>query len=228
MIFREAELLKSLNHKNIVNIENCYTLSNMEVAFVMEFLQGGELLEYVTKKKKLDEEEARSFFRQIIDAIGYCHKEKLIHRDLKLENILLADKDAKVIKVVDFGIAGLFSNLSVVNKDAGSLRYLAPEILSRKMGAVTPSVDVWALGCILYGMVTGELPFSSNSTDEIIHSIRESRWEFPPGMNKKLSLGVKDLIKRILVSDPITRITVNEIYDHEWLQNKPMAMYSSF
>lgn len=102
MVFREAELLKSLAHKNIVKIENCFTLSNMEVAFIMEYLEGGELLEYISEKKKLTEEEARYFFKQIIDAIWYCHKEKLIHRDLKLENILLTDKESKTVKVYIF------------------------------------------------------------------------------------------------------------------------------
>lgn len=99
MVFREVEMLKSLSHKNIVKILNCYTLKNMEVIIVMEFLEGGELLEYVLEKGRLDESEARVFFKQIIDAISYIHQEKLIHRDLKLENLLLASKDAKIIKV---------------------------------------------------------------------------------------------------------------------------------
>lgn len=99
MVFREVEMLKSLSHKNIVKILNCYTLKNMEVIIVMEFLEGGELLEYVLDKGRLDEAEARIFFKQIIDAISYIHQEKLIHRDLKLENLLLASKNAKIIKV---------------------------------------------------------------------------------------------------------------------------------
>lgn len=99
MVFREVEMLKSLHHKNIVKILNCYTFKNMEVIIVMEFLEGGELLDYVLEKGKLDEAEARLFFRQIVDAITYIHQEKLIHRDLKLENLLLASKNDKIIKV---------------------------------------------------------------------------------------------------------------------------------
>lgn len=102
MVFREVEMLKSLNHKNIVKILNCYTLKNMEVVIVMEFLQGGELLEYVLEKGRLDESEARHFFKQIVDAIAYIHHQKLIHRDLKLENLLLASKNEKIIKVESF------------------------------------------------------------------------------------------------------------------------------
>lgn len=74
MVFHEAEVLKNLQHANIVKIYNCYTLKGMEVVFIMEHLQGGELLEYLTKKGRLSEAEARTFFRQMVDAIQYCHK----------------------------------------------------------------------------------------------------------------------------------------------------------
>ncbi len=100
MVFREAETLKSLNHKNIVKIYNCFTLKNMQVVFVMEYLEGGELLKYLTDRKTLSEEEARHFFTQIVDAISYVHKEFLIHRDLKLENLLLSDTENRIIKVI--------------------------------------------------------------------------------------------------------------------------------
>jgi serine/threonine protein kinase len=99
MVFREAELLKSLKHKNIVKILNCYTLGNMQVVFIMEYLEGGELLEYVMERERLNEDEARIYFNQIVDAMGYCHKEKLIHRDLKLENLLLVKKGEMSVKV---------------------------------------------------------------------------------------------------------------------------------
>lgn len=99
LVFREAETLKSLNHKNIVKIYNCFTLSNMQVVFVMEYLEGGELLKYLVERKTLGEQEARHFFVQLVDAISYVHKEFLIHRDLKLENLLLADRESKTIKV---------------------------------------------------------------------------------------------------------------------------------
>ena len=102
LVFREAETLKSLNHKNIVKIYNCFTLKNMQVVFVMEYLEGGELLKYLVEWKTLCEDEARHFFRQIVDAISYVHKEFLIHRDLKLENLLLSDQEDKIIKVCKF------------------------------------------------------------------------------------------------------------------------------
>ena len=99
-IFTEAETLKHLRHKNIVEIINCFTLNNMQVAFVLEYLEGGTLLDYVKNKQRLSEEEAREFFSQIVDAISHCHANKVIHCDLKLENILLKSKETKELKVV--------------------------------------------------------------------------------------------------------------------------------
>lgn len=98
-IFAEASALKNLNHENIVKIKNFFTLNNMQFIFVMEFLEGGELKEYINKKKRLNEEEAQKFFIQIVDAIYYCHRQGIIHRDLKLENILLDNLESKKIKV---------------------------------------------------------------------------------------------------------------------------------
>lgn len=99
MVFAEGQMLKNLHHKNIVKILNCFTLKNMQVAFVMEYLEGGELKDYILARGHLSEEEAREFFSQLADAVYYCHREKLIHRDLKLENVLLANKETKEIKV---------------------------------------------------------------------------------------------------------------------------------
>lgn len=99
MVFREAETLKTLSHKHIVKVLNCYNLSNAEFAFAMEYLEGGELAAYVKDKGYLSEAETRTLFKQLISAMNYCHKENLIHRDLKLENILFEDKEHKTIKV---------------------------------------------------------------------------------------------------------------------------------
>lgn len=99
MIFSEVETMKSLNHNNIVRILQCFNLKNSRMAYVMEYLEGGELLELVQQRGRLSEEEAREYFTQICEAMYYCHREKLIHRDLKLENILLSSKSSRVIKV---------------------------------------------------------------------------------------------------------------------------------
>jgi MAP/microtubule affinity-regulating kinase len=95
----------------------------------------------------------------------------LIHRDLKLENILLAKKNSNLIKIVDFGIAGIAINLNVEKINVGSLRYMAPETLTGHSRQIGPFIDVWAMGVILYTLVTGEMPFKGQTNKEILHSI---------------------------------------------------------
>lgn len=104
----------SLNHPNIVKILKFFTIKNMHVAILMEYLQGGELLEHLQAKGKLTEDEARNIFIQILNAISYCHKEKIIHRDLKLENILFTDQTKTTIKV-NYQIISLYiANFNVI------------------------------------------------------------------------------------------------------------------
>jgi MAP/microtubule affinity-regulating kinase len=109
-IFSEASALKNLMHPNIVTIKNFFTMTNMQFIFVMEYLEGGELKEYVASKGNLDEEEAQMIFGQIVDAIFYCHRQQIIHRDLKLENILLESLETKVIKVMYANICFFIEN----------------------------------------------------------------------------------------------------------------------
>lgn len=99
MIFSEMETLKALHHEHIVKIIKWFSLKNSQFAYVMEYMEGGELFDVVKEKRRLSEEEARDYFKQIISAIGYCHRERMIHRDLKLENILLVSKGSRKIKV---------------------------------------------------------------------------------------------------------------------------------
>lgn len=115
MLFAEANLLRNLNHKNIVKILDCYTFKDLRAYFIMEYLSGvlylpkGDLHQYIQTQpdSKLPEQEAQVFFKQMVDAIYYCHFQNIIHRDLKLQNILIEDLVEKKIKICDFGIAGI-------------------------------------------------------------------------------------------------------------------------
>lgn len=91
--------------------------------------------------------------------MNYCHRNKLIHRDLKLENLMLLNKESNIIRVCDFGIAGGSTNLNLENIDAGSVPFMAPEILEGKLKKLEPSIDIWAMGIILYLMIVGSYPF---------------------------------------------------------------------
>ncbi|CAK75963.1 unnamed protein product (macronuclear) [Paramecium tetraurelia] len=220
MIFREARALKSLKHDNIVKIYNAFFLQNLQTVYIMEYLEGGELLQYLQTKGKFEENEARHYFKQLVSAISFCHQKKIIHRDLKLENLLLTSKDSGVIKCIDFGISGFASNDNPENADAGSLRYMAPELLKGLDKAVSPLVDVWSMGIILYGMLFGTLPFTGNTNKEIIAQISEGRVMIPTDLINKLSQNCQDCLYRALEPDPKKRITSIELLNHPFVTNE--------
>ena len=230
-MYSEAETLKNLRHKHIVKILNFLTLPNKQVAFVMEYLEGGELFKYVNERKRLSEEEAREFFIQITEAVSYLHRQKIIHCDLKLENLLLESKESKLLKVtfsllyligkvVDFGISGICSNIET-GLDVGSFDYMAPEFFTEAVKNLHVGVDIWAMGCILYAMVCGKLPFRSKDRKNKMAKICKADYSFGE-QEKELSLGIKDLISKMLQVEASKRISVHEIMDHPWMKNEKL------
>ena len=141
-IYNEIALLRGLRHLNIVKLIDAFDLEN-KICFVMEYCSGGELMDYIRNKAPLPETEVHMLGAQIVDAVRYCHNSKVIHRDMKPENILFVNKEKKTVKIVDFGIAGMFSVGRVgESSEAGSLLYTAPEVLSGKDIRANPALDV--------------------------------------------------------------------------------------
>lgn len=125
------------------------------------------------------------------------------------------------MKIVDFGVAGIATNMTI-NEEAGSLKYMPPEVLSGKDKTVTPAIDIWAIGCILFAMVCGELPFNGATNKEVKHKIIEGKYAFPSAVEKQLSPEIKDLIAKILVVDPEERYKITDIERHYWFLGEKM------
>lgn len=128
-IYKEAQNLKMLRHKNVIELFHTL-LEGKTLIMIMEVATGGEVYHYVNQQKKLSEFHARRIIYQVIDAISYCHERRVVHRDLKLENVLFdkePDGDSLDIKVIDFGIAGVVRPDGGDKIDAGSLAYMPPE-----------------------------------------------------------------------------------------------------
>lgn len=148
----------------------------------------------------------------------YCHESNLIHRDLKLENILLVNHEEKKIKIIDFGIAGVINRLTADQLDTGSLAYMAPECFSNSpTQKFDGRMDVWAIGVILFGLLVGELPFKGNSNYEIKENIRKGSFKIPPDVKKTLSHSCLNFMFRCLEVNPKNRIKIGELSNHEWL-----------
>ena len=176
----------------------------------MEFAPGGELCDYIVKKKRVSDKEAARFIHQILAGIEYLHKNKICHRDLKPENLLL-DENMN-IKIVDFGLSNTYKKESDTLKTAcGSPCYASPEMIAGKryLGIDT---DLWSLGVILYAMTVGYLPFEDADTNKLYKKILSCDFLIPGYVEKPC----KDLIKKLLLADPKARFKIKEILQHSW------------
>lgn len=214
-IYREADALQKLHHNNIIHLHKAF-VQKKEVILIMEFAGGGELTDKLEERKDFDEVYARMIFQQIWSAISYWHNRGLIHRDLKLENVLFRDKLGMTIKIVDFGIAGVWKAQQKDKTDAGTLSYMPPEVLTGTHLEAGPGIDIWALGVMLYAMVIGKMPFTGDTEDEVIAGITKKKLKFKN--EKPISKELKDLITQILTKDPEKRINLYDLQNHQWME----------
>ncbi|XP_053202804.1 serine-rich adhesin for platelets-like isoform X2 [Panonychus citri] len=175
----------------------------------MQYASGGELYEYVSDRKVLSDNEARRLFRQIATAVYYCHKNKVCHRDLKLENILL-DHNGNA-KIADFGLSNVFDEKHFLNTFCGSPLYASPEIV-KGIPYYGAEVDCWSLGVLLYTLVYGAMPFDGSNFKRLVKQISESSY-FEPKQKSEAS----GLIRRLLAVDPTKRATIIDICTDWWV-----------
>ncbi|KAH3680303.1 hypothetical protein WICMUC_000370 [Wickerhamomyces mucosus] len=206
-IEREISYLRLLRHPHIIKLYDVIK-SKDEIIMVIEYAKN-ELFDYIVQKGKMPEIEGRRFFQQIISAVEYCHRHKIVHRDLKPENLLLDDN--LNVKIADFGLSNFMSDGNFLKTSCGSPNYAAPEVISGKLYA-GPEVDVWSCGVILYVMLCGRLPFDDEFIPALFKKISNGVYTIP----NYLSSGAKNLLTRMLVVNPLNRITIHEIMQDEW------------
>ena len=156
----EITLQSSLNHPCIVKLYNTFNDNDL-IYLVLELCSGGELYSQIKEEGRLPEEEAKSLCSQIIEGLIYLHSNGILHRDLKLGNLLLSE-DRSLVKIADFGLAVKLKNFSEErNTMCGTPNYISPEIINRQPYGLAS--DMWSFGCILYACLTGSPPFESSS-----------------------------------------------------------------
>lgn len=175
----------------------------------MEYANGGELFNYIVKKKKLSEIEACKFFQQIISGIDYLHKLNVVHRDLKPENLLLDYSND--LKIVDFGLSNTYQNGEMLSTPCGSPCYASPEMVKglKYSGLM---VDIWSSGIILFAMLTGYLPFDEENQETLYNKIANADYKLPDFVSVK----AKDLLHRVLNVDNMKRYNIAQIKNHSW------------
>jgi 5'-AMP-activated protein kinase catalytic alpha subunit len=216
-IVREIEILKSINHPNIAQMFESYSTVH-NIYLMMEYVEGGDLFDYINSNVYLSEQKACYIFRQLIGVIEYLNEMAISHRDIKPENILL-DKDKKNIKVIDFGLSNYCEGKTLLHSSCGSPCYASPEMLSGKpyQGITT---DLWSSGIVLYSMLVGSLPFDEQEIQNLYEQIKIGKFYLP----STLSLEAIDFMKKLLVVDPQKRMGLNEIKNHPWfkMENNPI------
>lgn len=207
---REITIMKITNHPNIVRLLEI--IENEDVlCLVMEYASGGEIFDYLVSNGRMREKEARAKFRQLLSAIQYCHSKRIVHRDLKAENILL-DTNLNV-KVADFGLANMFQYDCRLSTFCGSPPYAAPELFLG-IPYYGPSVDIWSLGVILFTLVLGHLPFDARDLRELRLKIIGLNYTIPRGA---VSPECETLLKKILVLDPQDRPSLKMMMQDKWV-----------
>ncbi|TPX33575.1 hypothetical protein SmJEL517_g03569 [Synchytrium microbalum] len=208
-LYREVRIMKMLHHPNIVKLYEVIETRHT-VFLVMEYASGGELYDYLVVHGKMKEKEARAKFRQILSAVSYCHKKRVIHRDLKAENLLL---DANLdIKIADFGFSNYYDPDSKLDTFCGSPPYAAPELFQGRR-YTGPEVDVWSLGVILYVLTTGCLPFDGKNLQEMRESVCRGKYRIP----FYLSDNCEKLLRKFLIRDPFKRAGLEMLIDDPWI-----------
>lgn len=208
-LYREVRIMKLLDHPNIVKLFQVIE-TEKTLYLVMEYASGGEVFDYLVLHGRMKEKEARAKFRQIVSAVQYCHQKRIIHRDLKAENLLL-DSEMN-IKIADFGFSNQFTPGSKLDTFCGSPPYAAPELFQgRKYDG--PEVDVWSLGVILYTLVSGSLPFDGATLRELRERVLRGKYRIPFYM----STDCENLLKKFLVLNPAKRASLESIMKDKWM-----------
>ncbi|XP_037631771.1 MAP/microtubule affinity-regulating kinase 4 isoform X1 [Sebastes umbrosus] len=208
-LFREVRIMKTLNHPNIVQLFEVIE-TEKTLYLIMEYASGGEVFDYLVAHGRMKEKEARAKFRQIVSAVHYCHLKKIVHRDLKAENLLL-DADSN-IKIADFGFSNEFTAGSKLDTFCGSPPYAAPELFQGKKYD-GPEVDIWSLGVILYTLVSGSLPFDGQNLKELRERVLRGKYRVPFYM----STDCEGILRRFLVLNPTKRCSLEQIMKDKWI-----------
>ncbi|KAJ2233097.1 serine/threonine protein kinase [Coemansia sp. RSA 1286] len=215
----ETSILSRVRHDSIVQVHGVFEERD-NLYLVLDLACDGELFDEIVAREFLAENDARRVMLQLLLAIRHLNRLGIVHRDIKLENILLEDKTSLRIKLADFGLAKIVGEQMFMKTVCGTPMYVAPEVLTvRQIGRYDNLVDMWSIGVVLYICLCGFPPFSDELSpppmrDQIIHGI----YSFPSPYWDAISEDARELVHRMLQVDPKNRITVDAALAHPWLR----------
>lgn len=208
-IYREILISSLLSHPHIVRLVDFF-YSETRFFLVFEYARGRQLFDIVLDNGPMNERDARRIFRQILSGVDYIHKNSIVHRDLKIENILV-DENGNA-KIIDFGLSNFYDNKRLLTTFCGSLYFAAPELLLGQKYC-GPEVDVWSLGVILYVMICGTVPFDDNDMHTLQTKIKSAKLTFPGFISER----AKKLISSMVFVEPAQRYDLEQVMRDEWV-----------
>lgn len=210
-LFQEVRCMKLVQHPNVVRLYEVID-TQTKLYLIQELGDGGDMYDYIMRHERgLDELSARTYFKQIVQAISYCHELHVVHRDLKPENVIFFEK-LGLVKLTDFGFSNQFNPGKKLETSCGSLAYSAPEILLGD-SYDAPAVDVWSLGVLLFMLVCGEAPFQEANDSETLTMIMDCKYKLPPHITQEC----RNLIGNMLKREPGHRASLKQIMKDPWL-----------
>ena len=230
-IRNEIDILKKLSHPNIVKIYEFY-ISENHYYIITEYCKEGELFSYI--KNKYTERQLAVLFYQVFSGLWYLHENKILHRDIKLENIMISGKEKDNstgeelfwVKIIDFGTAKIFEKNKKEKDVVGSSYYIAPEVLKQNYNE---KCDTWSVGVILYMTLVGRAPFDGKDDEEIIKKINSVDYNKNEPRLVKHSPEVRDLVSKLLEKDTEKRYSAKEALEHPWFSKYGgRALFSNF
>lgn len=214
-VFMEVEILRSLDHPNVLKVYE-YFENDENFYIVMEYCEGGDVFDRLAKAGTFTERYAARVMRYLLKGLCYLHSKHVVHRDIKPENLLVTNSgsyDDFSIKIIDFNIATRKAQKKI-HGVFGTTDYMAPEVFR---GIYDEKCDLWSCGVVLYLMVSGNLPFPSPNDEVAERAICEGKYTFPRNLFVNISNDCKDLISRLLLKNPSSRLSASEALNHKWL-----------
>ncbi|OMJ73906.1 hypothetical protein SteCoe_27286 [Stentor coeruleus] len=212
---KEVSILKKLKHSKIVNFFESFE-DKRHYYIVTELCEGDTLYNRLRRAGKFSEKIVLEIMQQVLEGVSYIHSQNVVHRDIKLENILFVSPDRFDLKIADFGNSSTFSHIKKPQGLCGTLHYLAPEVHKKEYDE---KVDIWSCGILAYMLLTGRSPYRETASKDIIMEIDQKIFTELINCCTELSDDGRDLLNKMLEKDPEKRISASEALMHSWFYN---------